>query len=152
MNHHPESPDPELSSYHDDELPPAARAEVEQRLADSPRLAEELHWYQRLGGGLRHGVPTTAPAGLRGRIMAAVRTLAESDHPLVSLTPFMTRLAVAAAVLLLVASAVFWLQQDGGAPDQPEGPRLVQIENQNLMQPVQIVVPRTKSPMLSLNR
>lgn len=100
-----------MSRYHDGELAPAERQEAERRIAASRARREELAWYRRLGGALRHGAPAQAPAGLAARIMQRVRQLRTADPPLVALLPAMTRLAAAAALLTAVAIGGFLLQR-----------------------------------------
>jgi anti-sigma factor RsiW len=142
---HPD--DPLVGRYHDGEFTPAERAEAERRIAGSAPLREELGWYRRLGAAFRHGAPAGAPAGLAARIMHKIRAMETSDHPLIRLLPLMNRLAVAAAILILVAAAVVFVRHVSAKPSAPGDREDIQMEHVSLFEPVHINVP-TASDLL----
>jgi len=142
---HPD--DPLVGRYHDGELSPAERAEAEREIAGSVSRQEELGWYQRLGAAFRHGAPAGVPAGLGARIMLRIRAIEASDHPLVRLLPLMNRLAVAAAILILVAAAIVLARHASPKPGAPGVRGGVQMENVRLFEPVRVSVP-TASELL----
>ncbi len=100
-----------LGRYHDDEATPDERTRVERTLAASETERETLAFFGALGGGLRHGRPSGAPAGLGSRVMATIRRIAD-DHPLIRLLPSMRRIAAVAAAAILIVGALWWLGRD----------------------------------------
>lgn len=145
----PTSPfDPGLGKYHDGEDSPEERAGMEDRLKSSPSLREELDWLRAVGRGLRSGAPDAPPAGLGRRIMDKILEAQAAHHPLVSLTPFMKRLAAVAALLTLVAAAAFFLQlklQNPPAP-KPTTDHWIVVQRPDLLAPTNAPTIRIREP------
>jgi hypothetical protein len=97
-----DGPEPaELSALADGSLPPERRAELEERVAASPELAERLAEQQRALALVRDaGAEVAAPAGLRARVAAQRARRAWTPRALALSGAAAT--AVAAVVVALV--------------------------------------------------
>ncbi len=92
-----------IEGYLDEELDPAARAQVEEHLASCPDCAETSAKLRSLKAGIRAEAPYyEAPAELRQSVQAALRRAAREESATVRMPVW--RYAGIAAALLLVAS------------------------------------------------
>jgi len=145
---HPTSPlDPHLGKYHDGEDSQEERSGMEDRLKSSATLREELEWLRAVGRGLRSGAPGTPPVGLGRRIMDKILEMHGAHHPLISLTPFMRRLAAVAALLTLVAAAAIFLQLKLQNPqDSKPTDRWIVVQRPDLLAPTGAPTIRIREP------
>ena len=108
-----------LDAYHDGELSPAERSDVEAHLRDCPSCAAELAAIRRTSGAFADAAPREPSHGQLTQLAASVR--ADSTHAGPSDARMLLRLfratAVAAAVLLgcALAGAVYLSQRTRAA-------------------------------------
>jgi hypothetical protein len=118
-----------LSAWLDDELSLNERAEVEQLLAESPELREELNELQRLSGRLKSLPASKAPAGLQQAVMRSIERetlLAGDDSAKIARSGRLLRVLTTAAGIALVVGGGLWFASNGGQnvavvdPGEPE--------------------------------
>jgi len=90
-----------LSPYHDGELAPARRRELEPHVAACNRCAEELRRLRALSRVLADAERPAAPAGMMERLHAAVDAVAPG-----SIIALCRSVSLAAALLLVLCAAL----------------------------------------------
>jgi anti-sigma factor RsiW len=100
-----------LTAYHDDELSPEERREVEAHLARCEACARELAELRALSGVLAGAKEPVVPDGMVGRVRGRLERAAQPE-----IVRLCRRVALAAAAVLVVCAAWLWQSGDGAAP------------------------------------
>ncbi|MDA1165603.1 MAG: hypothetical protein O3B13_21105 [Planctomycetota bacterium] len=123
-----------LSAWLDDELPLVERAEVEQLLAESPELRQEVEELRRLSSQLK-GLPREqAPVELQQAIMRSIEreSLLPGDDSsnAVRRRRILRVLTAAAGIALVVGAGIWFATHDGQqlADVDPVRPEIVHVE------------------------
>jgi anti-sigma factor RsiW len=106
----------QLMAYHDGELPPKRRREVERHVEGCPACAAELAQLRALSGLLQDAEAPVMPEDVLGRLHGALPTGRER-----SILRLCRAVAVAAAVLLVISGGSLWYEtaRPGGASAAP---------------------------------
>ncbi|MGD2174591.1 MAG: zf-HC2 domain-containing protein [Candidatus Brocadiaceae bacterium] len=98
-----------LMAYHDGELTPERRRELEEHLKDCPACAAELEELRTLSGVLGEAEAPTMPEGMVERLRGAVPAARER-----TIVRLCRAVSLAAAVLLVVCGGWVWYETAEG--------------------------------------
>lgn len=107
---------PQISAYHDGELGPEARLQLEQHLSSNcPACVLELQQWRRLSALILSAAAPVLPATARAKLYRLAPTVREASF--VRLAEWTT--ALAASVLIAVSAWMMVNQKSSASPSQP---------------------------------
>jgi anti-sigma factor RsiW len=120
---------PQLSAYYDGELSDAQRTQIEEHIAHCPACAAELRSYGKLSAALSSQLPAPMPRQALDRLRINVRREAQQHWWRYAGAQFdrtVRRVTAVAAVILVGASAAFFMLPGKAAPSARAGDVIVE--------------------------